>query len=847
MKRALLLVATFCLSFAASATQHRAVIDVQVGIDGADGLASATHFTAALTGNQENPAVITTASGTAVFVLDDGGLHYRITVNGLSGPFTGSHFHHAAPGANGPVVRGFTFDGNTATGVWTPTDTQPFTPQLLNALLAGNLYVNVHTQQNPGGEIRGQVRLSSGIGFVAHLSGAQEVPPVAIGATGTGAFVLDGEGLHYWITVNGLSGPITGSHFHRAAPGANGPVVRGFTMENNSVSDVWTATDAQALTTELIGDLLAGNLYVNVHTQQNPGGQIRGQVRMASGVRFVANLTGAQEVPAVATSARGTGVFSLGANGLHYRITVNGLSGPFTGSHFHQAAPGANGGVIRGFTFDGNTATGAWSAADAQALTPQRIWELLKGNVYVNVHTQQNPGGEIRGQLQPRPGVGFVAHLSSAQEVPPNASGATGTGAFILNGEGLHYWLTVHGLSGPITGSHFHRAASGSNGSVVRGFTMENNAISGVWTSTDAQPLTDAWIADLALGNLYVNVHTQQNPGGEIRGQVVPPVPGAGNLEVAFSRSIAGRNPDFAHRAITDAGGKTTIEISTQGDGLLARNANGYYMARLTNRVTGAILSTWHSIPIRGGQQTHLLLPVGGRASLQKTSALAAGKPAAHAELPHGAPRVPEVIFATAEMATDGTLTLPVHLAHAGDLSGGVLALFYNAEQLAFRHATMGAQPLSALETTSGHLTLVFEDVKDRTDVLLTFDPVMGDPGTLHLSGFIFDRHGFPILALDATTALLNRDAPESFVLHQNHPNPFNPSTQIRYALPQAGMVRLAIFNALGQEVARLVNGSQEAGFHTVQWHADGMASGIYYYRLDAAGFSDMRKMILLK
>ncbi len=93
---------------------------------------------------------------------------------------------------------------------------------------------------------------------------------------------------------------------------------------------------------------------------------------------------------------------------------------------------------------------------------------------------------------------------------------------------------------------------------------------------------------------------------------------------------------------------------------------------------------------------------------------------------------------------------------------------------------------------------------------------------------------------------------PNAISLRQNHPNPFNLSTQISFSLPEALEVTLEIFNVAGQRVALLVNDKLEAGDHTVQWDgkgADGVsaASGIYFYRLKAGEFADTRKMILLK
>jgi len=88
---------------------------------------------------------------------------------------------------------------------------------------------------------------------------------------------------------------------------------------------------------------------------------------------------------------------------------------------------------------------------------------------------------------------------------------------------------------------------------------------------------------------------------------------------------------------------------------------------------------------------------------------------------------------------------------------------------------------------------------------------------------------------------------PKRFLLAQNYPNPFNPTTTINYELPITNNVQLSVYNLMGQKVATLVSGRQGAGYHSVVWDASGMASGIYYYRLEAGSFSDMKRMLLLK
>lgn len=88
---------------------------------------------------------------------------------------------------------------------------------------------------------------------------------------------------------------------------------------------------------------------------------------------------------------------------------------------------------------------------------------------------------------------------------------------------------------------------------------------------------------------------------------------------------------------------------------------------------------------------------------------------------------------------------------------------------------------------------------------------------------------------------------PTVFTLHGNYPNPFNPTTTIKFDLASAARVELKVFNTLGQEVATLVNGRQQAGSYSIPFDASGLSSGVYICNLTANGFSESRKMVVLK
>lgn len=96
-------------------------------------------------------------------------------------------------------------------------------------------------------------------------------------------------------------------------------------------------------------------------------------------------------------------------------------------------------------------------------------------------------------------------------------------------------------------------------------------------------------------------------------------------------------------------------------------------------------------------------------------------------------------------------------------------------------------------------------------------------------------------------TRVQEQTKPSAIVLHQNHPNPFNPTTSIEYVLPNSGYVRLEIFNMRGQVVDVLVNGYRNRGSHMAVWNMNNHAAGTYLYRLRMGDYTETRKMTLLK
>ncbi len=93
----------------------------------------------------------------------------------------------------------------------------------------------------------------------------------------------------------------------------------------------------------------------------------------------------------------------------------------------------------------------------------------------------------------------------------------------------------------------------------------------------------------------------------------------------------------------------------------------------------------------------------------------------------------------------------------------------------------------------------------------------------------------------------ITQELPSGFNLYQNYPNPFNPSTNIKFDIPKKSFVKLSVYNALGQQMAILVNSSLEAGSITYEWNSENFPSGVYFYKLQSENFSSIKKMMLIK
>lgn len=236
---------------------------------------------------------------------------------------------------------------------------------------------------------------------------------------------------------------------------------------------------------------------------------------------FTAQLTGAQEVPPVTTTAGGFGRVTLNAAQTEITVSIHytTANGTVTMGHIHGPANvGANAPVI--FNLSPTTGVNAGSVIGTTfAVTPAQVTELRNGRLYFNVHSTANTGGEIRGQILPD--TPWIATLDSGQEVPPNATTGTGFGVVSISPDETRILVSLSwsGLSGDATMGHIHQAAAGANGPVI--FNLSPAAATAGSVIDQQFTPSGAQLATGKANGWYFNIHTGANPGGEIRGQII--------------------------------------------------------------------------------------------------------------------------------------------------------------------------------------------------------------------------------------------------------------------------------------------------------------------------------------
>jgi len=434
------------------------------------------------------------------------------------------------------------------------------------------------------------------------LSTQNEVPAINLNATGMATIwlhvVRDAQGrvtsasTDFDVTYRFPSeASFTGLHIHKGAAGVNGPVTidSGMRATDGLVSNAdqrirlqgFTATDNAAGLDTANGMLTdPAGFYVNLHTTANPGGVIRGQLMRAEMVVLVAQLSPANEVPAIPINASGMGSIvalatrdasgNLNSGLVSFDAAYTGFpeNTTFTGYHIHDGVRGINGPVTinTGMTATSGAGTATGSGAlhydvEVPMATPAAV-NTLNGlftnpdGFYMNLHTTVYTGGAIRSQLRRTDRLHFPVNLSPVNEVPAINSAASGPASFtaytVRNAQGaVEGGVVIFDVNYRVpagttfTGLHIHNGAAGVNGPVTidSGLNARVPVEAATGTGNVYRIVTAATPAALAALNTvamtpelhYMNIHTTVNPGGLMREQLLTTTPKAPVVDAVIS------------------------------------------------------------------------------------------------------------------------------------------------------------------------------------------------------------------------------------------------------------------------------------------------------------------------
>jgi hypothetical protein len=124
---------------------------------------------------------------------------------------------------------------------------------------------------------------------------------------------------------------------------------------------------------------------------------------------------------------------------------------------------------------------------------------------------------------------------------------------------------------------------------------------------------------------------------------------------------------------------------------------------------------------------------------------------------------------------------------------------------------------------------------------VIVYDTILSNSNRLTIEKYLNDKYRI------ITDIKENNLVPEIFSLRQNYPNPFNPTTTIIYTIGKPDLVKISVYNILGQQIKELVNEVKGTGSYNISFNASSISSGIYFYKIETAQFSQVKKMIVLK
>jgi len=507
-----------------------------------------------LSGTNEIPIAATMARGQVQAELVGDSLYVVGSFDGLESEIAtdivgGAHLHTAKAGSNGEVAIPLSLSisqGNQAGAFELADNAYELSADQIDMLFDRGFYVNIHTEDERAGELRGQLLPESQIVMTSFLSGSFETNAVITRASGAVKAELNGNTLIVSGSYNNLGSPLNtdivgGAHLHLGVAGENGDVIYPLesVLDMDQTSGMFSPTDNRfELSDEEVEALLNRGIYVNIHSLNVPSGELRGQLLRETQIYMASSLSASSEVPPVNSESSGLLMVELTRDSAYVSGAFAGLASAFDpnvagGAHLHNALAGSNGDVLIALNADpaGDNLSGAFPVGDNTFGISGTQAELLRTRaMYTNIHTEDNQGGELRGQVLPAATAYFTTTLDPFNEVQPVNTGAQGALAFELNGSELTLSGSFSNLQSEFDasvagGAHLHVAGPGENGDIdtLINATVDAGGTSGVFTATDNTfSLAADQLQTLLRGEYYVNIHTMDFPGGELRGQALP-------------------------------------------------------------------------------------------------------------------------------------------------------------------------------------------------------------------------------------------------------------------------------------------------------------------------------------
>ncbi len=233
--------------------------------------------------------------------------------------------------------------------------------------------------------------------FVAIADGQEEVPPVDTRATALMALILNPNNGDIQFALEHNVRRATAAHIHFAPGGLNGDVV--VTLDHRRTFSIGRAR----LSDEDVSNLRAGRLYMNVHSQAHPNGEVRGQLLRLGETLYTGLMSSAEEVQDPRVVSGGNGALAVILNRDRNQIRAEGaffnLTTPSTVAHIHQAPRGINGAIRFPLAIVPEARTSGNLLLGPTAVPAADVATLDAAGFYVNVHSRRFPLGEIRGQL----------------------------------------------------------------------------------------------------------------------------------------------------------------------------------------------------------------------------------------------------------------------------------------------------------------------------------------------------------------------------------------------------------------------------------------------------------------